>query len=71
MSSTTTVTTAQSSPNNTATSKIDELLKGTVGDKNLDKLSRKDLNALLDKVDFLGAIGLDTNGKRLFVTWYG
>jgi len=71
MSSTTTVTTAQSSPNNTATSKIDELLKGTVGGKNLDKLSRKDLNELLDKVDFLGAIGLDTNGKRLFVTWYG
>ncbi|MCZ8118490.1 MAG: phosphoesterase, partial [Microcystis sp. LE18-22.4A] len=65
MSSTTTVTTAQSSPNNTATSKIDELLKGTVGDKNLDKLSRKDLNELLDKVDFLGAIGLDTNGKQI------
>ncbi len=70
MLSTTTVTTPQSSPQNTlddqkkvtenekipnsatATSKIDELLKAAVGGKNLNQFSRKDLNELLDKVDF-------------------
>ncbi|OPF19474.1 phosphoesterase [Microcystis aeruginosa KW] len=80
---TTTVTTPQSSPQNTlddqkkvtenepipnsttATSKIDELLKAAVGGKNLNQFSRKDLNELLDKVDFLGAIGLDTDGKQI------
>ena len=83
MLSTTTVTTPQSSPQNTlddqkkvtenekipnsttATSKIDELLKAAVGGKNLNQFSRKDLNELLDKVDFLGAIGLDTDGKQI------
>ncbi|AVQ73978.1 phosphoesterase [Microcystis sp. MC19] len=83
MKSTTLVTTADSSPENTRdeqkkvteneripnstnpTSKIDELLKDAVGDKNLNQLSRKDLNDLLNKVDFLGAIGLDTDGKQI------
>ncbi len=83
MSSTTTVTTAESSPQNTlgdqkkvtenenipnsttATSKIDELLKAAVGGKNLNQFSPKDLNELLDKLDFLGAIGLDTDGKQI------
>ena len=65
MESTTIVTTAQSSPKNTVTSKTDDLLKDALGDKKLDKLSRKELSDLLDKLDFLGAIGLDTNGKQI------
>jgi hypothetical protein len=76
MSSTTTVTPAESLPENTlddqkkgtentATSKIDELLKAAVGGKNLNQLSRRDLNELLDKLDFLGAIRLDTDGKQI------
>ena len=86
MSSTTTVTTAESLPENTlddqkkvtenenipnsttATSKIDELLKAAVGGKNLNQFSPKELNELLDKVNFLGAIGLDTNGKQIPTT---
>ncbi|QGZ91496.1 CARDB domain-containing protein [Microcystis aeruginosa] len=49
----------------TATSKIDELLKSTVGGKNLNLLSPKELSELLDKVNFLDAIGLDTEGKQI------
>ncbi|MCZ8192576.1 MAG: phosphatase PAP2 family protein [Microcystis sp. LE19-338.1B] len=56
----------EKSPNSTTeTSKIDELLKDAVGKKNLNQLSRKDLNELLDKLDLLGAIGLDTDGKQI------
>jgi hypothetical protein len=80
MASTTPITTEGSSSQNTldnqnkitenelpttATSKIDELLKSTVGGKNLNLLSPKELSELLDKVNFLDAIGLDTEGKQI------
>nr|NCR07946.1 phosphoesterase [Microcystis aeruginosa LG13-11] len=50
---------------NTATSAIDELLKTALGGKKLNLLSPKELNELLDKVNFLDAIGLDTEGKQI------
>jgi hypothetical protein len=50
---------------NTATSKIDDLLKTALGGKKLNLLSPKELNELLDKVNFLDAIGLDTQGKQI------
>jgi len=50
---------------NTATSKIDDLLKTALGGKKLNLLSPKELNELLDKVNFLDAIGLDTEGKQI------
>ncbi|MCZ8247930.1 CARDB domain-containing protein [Microcystis sp. LE19-195.1E] len=60
------VTENEQIPNsNNATSNIDELLEEVIGDKNLNQLSRQDLNELLDKVDFLGAIGLDTAGEKI------
>jgi hypothetical protein len=60
------VTENEQIPNsNNATSKIDELLEEVIGDKNLNQLSRQDLDKLLDKVDFLGAIGLDTAGEKI------
>ena len=79
MTSTTTTTTAGSSSQNrsdnqkkitenelptTATTPIDDLLKTALGGKKLEKLSAKELDELLDKVDLLGAIGLDTEGKK-------
>ena len=60
------VTDKESIPNSTTeTSKIDALLKDILKGKNLNQLSRRDLNELLDKVDFLGSIGLDTDGKEI------
>jgi hypothetical protein len=60
------VTENEQIPNsNNATSNIDKLLEEVIGDKNLNQLSRQDLNELLDKVDFLGAIGLDTAGEKI------
>jgi len=50
---------------NTATSAIDDLLKTALGGKKLNLLSPKELNELLDKVNFLDAIGLDTQGKQI------
>ncbi|WP_233271095.1 CARDB domain-containing protein [Microcystis aeruginosa] len=50
---------------NTATSKIDDLLKTALGGKKLNLLSPKELSELLDKVNFLDAIGLDTEGKQI------
>ncbi|MBC1192746.1 phosphatase PAP2 family protein [Microcystis aeruginosa CS-558/01A06] len=47
-----------------ASSKIDELLEEVIGDKKLNQLSLEDLNVLLSEVDFLDAIGLDTEGKK-------
>ncbi|TRU73558.1 MAG: phosphoesterase, partial [Microcystis viridis Mv_BB_P_19951000_S69] len=44
---------------------IDDLLKTALGGKKLNQLSAQELNELLDKVDFLGAIGLDTGGKKI------
>jgi len=49
----------------TATTPIDDLLKTALGGKKLEKLSAKELDELLDKVDLLGAIGLDTEGKKI------
>ena len=49
----------------TATSPIDGLLKDILKGKDLNRLSRKELNDLLDKVDFLAAIGLDTEVKKV------
>ena len=50
---------------NIATKPIDDLLKTALGGKKLEKLSAKELDELLDKVDLLGAIGLDTEGKKI------
>jgi hypothetical protein len=59
------VTENEQIPNsNTATSPIDDLLKTALGGKKLNQLSAQELNELLNKVDFLGAIGLDTEGKK-------
>ncbi len=59
MISTTPITTAESS-----TTKIDKLLKDIVKGKDLKSFSRKQLSDLLDQLNCLGAIGLDTNGKQ-------
>lgn len=59
MTSTTPITTAESS-----TTKIDKLLKDLVKGKDLKSFSRKELSDLLDSVNFLSEIGLDTNGKQ-------
>ncbi|WP_081417828.1 CARDB domain-containing protein [Microcystis aeruginosa] len=59
------VTENEQIPNSTkASSKIDELLEEVIGDKKLNQLSLEDLNVLLSEVDFLDAIGLDTEGKK-------
>ncbi|NCS29516.1 MAG: phosphatase PAP2 family protein [Microcystis aeruginosa F13-15] len=48
-----------------ASSKIDESLKKFVGNKNLNLLSLEDLSALLNQVNFLGDIGLATQGGTI------
>ncbi|MCZ8224626.1 MAG: phosphatase PAP2 family protein [Microcystis sp. LE19-84.1B] len=48
-----------------ASSKIDESLKKFVGNKNLNLLSLGDLSALLNQVNFLGDIGLATQGGTI------
>ncbi len=48
-----------------ASSKIDESLKKFVGNKNLNLLSLRDLSALLNQVNFLGDIGLATQGGTI------
>ncbi|AKV71187.1 hypothetical protein VL20_6459 [Microcystis panniformis FACHB-1757] len=40
------------------------MLEEVIGDKKLNQLSLEDLNVLLSEVDFLDAIGLDTEGKK-------
>jgi hypothetical protein len=47
-----------------ASGKVDQLLNEVVGNKKLELLSLADLDALLSGVDFLDAIGLDTEGKK-------
>jgi hypothetical protein len=49
----------------TATTPIDDLLKTALGGKKLEKLSARELDALLSNVKFLDAIGLDTQGKKI------
>ncbi len=48
-----------------ASSKIDQLLNEVVGNKKLNLLSLEDLSALLNQVNFLGAIGLNTRGGTI------
>ncbi len=49
----------------TATTPIDDLLKTALGNKKLNQLSARELDALLSNVKFLDAIGLDTQGKKI------
>jgi hypothetical protein len=50
---------------NIATKPIDDLLKTALGNKKLNQLSARELDALLSNVKFLDAIGLDTQGKKI------
>jgi len=50
---------------NIATKPIDDLLKTALGNKKLNQLSARELDALLSNVKFLDAIGLDTQGKQI------
>jgi hypothetical protein len=50
---------------NIATKPIDDLLKTALGNKKLNQLSARELDALLSNVKLLDAIGLDTQGKKI------